>query len=173
MDSASEFGRAAGDSMQPLDSAGLRADLASTWTDIVRSLDDIRLLPRDLGPIEARAAANILHDFYTGVESIAERIALAFEGDLPQGRDWHAALLRRMATAIPGRRPELFSHEVARRLDEYLRFRHVVRHNYGFRLDRERVSQLLQGVAPLASDVAEAIARFDAFLASLSDDPTG
>lgn len=157
--------------MQPLDSIGLRADIAATWSDVLRSLDDLALLSTSLGAIETRAAATILHDFYTGVESIAERIALAFEGDLPQGRDWHAALLRRMATSIPDRRPELFNLELAHSLEEYLRFRHVVRHNYGFRLDPQRVSQLLQNVRPLASEVGAAIARFDAFLALLSDTP--
>jgi len=156
--------------MQPLDSTGLRADIASTWTDVLRTLEDIELLSDHPGTIEVRAAANILHDFYTGIESIAERIALAFEGDLPQGRDWHAALLRRMAAAIPRRRPELFSAELAHRLDEYLRFRHVVRHSYGFRLNAGRVSQLLRDVKPLAQDVGSAVAEFDRFLASLNQD---
>jgi hypothetical protein len=61
----------------------------------------------------AMALAGFLHHFYTGLESIFERIALAFEGSLPQGPHWHRDLLRSMAIEILRVRPAVLRQEYA------------------------------------------------------------
>jgi hypothetical protein len=62
---------------------------------------------------------------------------------LPSGDDWHARLLRNMALDIPDLRPPFIDIETWNVLEEFLRFRHVVRHSYGHSLDWVRTSDLL------------------------------
>jgi len=84
-----------------------------------------------------------LHNFYTGCERIFSLIMSEFNGGKPSGFDWHKRLLQRMTVAQP-ERPPVISTETAQRLDEYLRFRHIVSNVYGFDLDIARVAQLIQ-----------------------------
>ena len=81
------------------------------------------------------AVALNLHDFYTGLERLLRHIAVEVDGHVPAGAEWHQELLRQMATRLPRIRPAVFSKETIKRLDEYLRFRHVVRHVYAFEFD--------------------------------------
>ena len=92
--------------------------------------------------MEIRTAASILHDFYGALEKIFERIALVVDGDLPRGEDWHIQLLSKMASPQEGIRNSVISKELMDELKEYLRFRHLFRHIYGFELTWERFSTL-------------------------------
>jgi len=47
--------------------------------------------------IEIRASSSILHDFYTGIEKIFERIALSVDKKFPKGDKWHIDLLTQMS----------------------------------------------------------------------------
>ena len=85
------------------------------------------------------ATALNLHDFYTGLERLLRHIAAEIDGHVPAGAEWHQELLRQMATQLPRIRPAVFSKETIKRLDEYLRFRHVVRHVYAFEFDPQRI----------------------------------
>jgi len=92
--------------------------------------------------IEVRAAGSILHDFYCGVEKIFERIALAIDKSLPEGENWHIELLLQMAKPFDGIRDAIIAEESLQNLKEYLRFRHLFRHIYGFELKWERFKGL-------------------------------
>ncbi len=94
--------------------------------------------------IETRAAGSILHDFYCGVEKIFERIAVHIDGKLPKGEDWHTELLLKMAQPIKGIRDAVISKNLLERFKEYLRFRHLFRHIYGFELMGK-----IQGIIPV------------------------
>jgi len=47
--------------------------------------------------VELRAAASMLHDYYTGLKKIFRLIALELDSNLPSGEDWYKRLLDRMA----------------------------------------------------------------------------
>lgn len=119
--------------------AGLKADIDRELKNLerlVRSMSDLvkRIPPQGPTEIELRAAGSLLHDFYTGLEKIFQRIALRVDGDLPVGEDWHLQLLQRMASPLEDLRPQVITEEQAERLEEYLRFRHLFRNIYGFEL---------------------------------------
>lgn len=57
--------------------------------------------------IEVRAAGSILHDFYSGIEKIFRRVAVAMNNKLPKNEDWHKELLSQMAEPIAGIRANL------------------------------------------------------------------
>lgn len=152
--------------MSRADLQALRADVKQEWEAILRSLHDLDLLPR-VAPdsLQVRAAGSILHDFYTGLESVFSRIALAVDGSLPQGSDWHSVLLRRMAAEVPAARPPVISNDLAETLEDYLRFRHVFRHNYGFKLRWTLMAPLLATLPDVVARVEADLKGFDVFLA--------
>lgn len=124
--------------------------------------------------LEIRGLANLLHDFYTGIEKVFRHISPELNGGLPEGEAWHRRLLDNMAMDIPGVRPRLIRRETARRLDEFLRFRHVVRNIYGFELDFDRVLDLASRVEPVWAEVKTDMESFCSFLdamQSVSDRP--
>ena len=73
-----------------------------------------------------------------GLERVLHHIAAMVDGSVPAGREWHRDLLRQMGIALPQVRPEVLSAGTIKALDEYLRFRHVVRNVYAFEFDPER-----------------------------------
>jgi len=80
--------------------------------------------------VELRATGSILHDFYSGIERIFERIAVTLDGGLPEGERWHQLLLQQMEEETKGR-PAVIDSELSTRLLEYLKFRHRFRNIYG------------------------------------------
>ena len=115
------------------------------------------------------AIALNLHDFYTGLERLLRHIAAEIDGHVPAGTEWHQELLRQMATQLPRIRPAVFSKETIKRLDEYLRFRHVVRHVYAFEFDPQRIRPLAEALAGDFARVKGELAVFIDFLAGLAD----
>ena len=71
-----------------------------------------------------------LHDAYCAAETALERVVLAIDGGLPQGRRYHHDLLDRAAQDLPGVRAAVIGREVQLALRRLLSFRHVYRHQY-------------------------------------------
>jgi hypothetical protein len=122
------------------------------------------------------SAALNLHGFYSGLEQIFQHIAEELDGGLPKGEAWHRELLRQMTMGIGGVRPAIISAETAHRLDEYRRFRHVVRNVYAEYLEPERVGKLVGELAGLWERIKSELVQFAEFLEGVSradDSETG
>lgn len=119
---------------------------------------------------ELRGVGAILHDFYTGVERILERVAAELEGGLPAGPGWHRDLLQAASIDLPGIRPRVLAPSTVASLDEFLRFRHLFRNLYGFELEWGRLRPLLERVAGAWPSVQTDLDVFLAFLDSLASD---
>lgn len=115
------------------------------------------------------ASALNLHAFYTGLERIFRQIAVEIDGSVPSGADWHRALMKQMTTEIPGLRPAVLSSTTAQDLDEFLRFRHVVRTIYAFNLDPERVERLVSRLSPVFTTDRVELLRFADVLDTLAN----
>ncbi len=109
-----------------------------------------------------------LHGFYMGVEHIFENIARTLDGVIPSGTDWHKELLHQMSLEVPSVRPPVIQKETRICLDEYLRFRHVVRHGYIFNLRTARVQELASGVRECLTAVTQDLQNFIQFLQQLT-----
>ena len=94
--------------------------------------------------IELSALGAMLLGFYNGIENIFKRVTVELDQDMPQGDGWHKALLEAMTRPSPGR-PPVISPELARTLEDYLRFRHFFRSAYSFQLRWERMKELVAG----------------------------
>ena len=75
-----------------------------------------------------------LHAFYSGVERLFELIARHVDRTLPDSDTWHRDLLYQMADDLPEARPAVVSQKTMQSLDEFRRFRHVVRRVYTINL---------------------------------------
>lgn len=118
-------------------------------------------LPPDaeLDPLELGGAGAMLHSFYSGVENVLTRIALATSGALPDGPHWHRQLLQ--AAAIGDQtRQAILDDSTARFLDEYLAYRHAFRHSYMHRLAWERMAHLVQGLPEALDCFARCVSDF-------------
>lgn len=82
----------------------------------------------------------------------------------PAGQEWHRDLLRQMCIAIPALRPQALSKETCAVLDEFMRFRHVVRNVYAFQLNSERIGQLVEDGQALFDKIESELDRFSLFL---------
>ncbi|NJN93855.1 MAG: antitoxin [Anaerolineales bacterium] len=90
-----------------------------------------------------------LHSFYSGLERLFELIARHVDHHLPERETWHRDLLLQMAQDIPGLRPAVISQENGLNLDEFRRFRHLVRNVYTINLMPEKMSRLITALPEL------------------------
>ncbi len=116
------------------------------------------------------SAALSLHDFYAGLERIFRYIAVSVDQSVPAGGEWHRDLLQQMSVAPPGVRPRVLSVETVRAIDEYMRFRHVVRNVYAFNFDPERIERLVQNLRPIFEQTRLELLAFADFLEQLARD---
>ena len=121
-----------------MDKDNLENEIKIELENIERLLNEAKgLLDKNINKpifIETRAAGSILHDFYCGIEKIFERIAINVDRNLPTGENWHTDILLQMANSLKDVRGEVITSELMRTLKEYMRFRHLFRHIYGFEL---------------------------------------
>jgi predicted nucleotidyltransferase len=107
-----------------------------------------------------------MHGIYTGLEKVFEQIAREVDGELNQRSDrWHRELLEQMAADIPTVRAAVIDHQTFINLAKYLSFRHVVRSNYAYRLEPERIDANFQ---LLENDYASLVRQLNAFCDFLS-----
>jgi hypothetical protein len=100
---------------------------------------------------------------------VIERYApVSVDQSVPTGGEWHRDLLQQMGVALPGVRPQVLSARVVRAIDEYLRFRHVVRDIYTFEFDPERIERLVQNLRPIFEQTRLDLLAFADFLEQLA-----
>lgn len=114
------------------------------------------------------SAALNLHAFYSGIEHLFEVIARELDGALPQGPAWHRELLRQMAMEIPGARPAVLRPTTQSALEEYLRFRHLVRNVYAWEFAPDKLAVLVDRLPAALHDLEVDLARFREFLNAAS-----
>ena len=130
---------------------------------VERAMAAARQRPEEQDLLLDSAALN-LHDFYGGLERAFHQIAAMVDGSMPSGREWHRELLRQMGIAVSQVRPAALSGETVQLLDEYLRFRHVVRNIYAFSFDADRLERLSQRLRPCLGQVGAELLAFADFL---------
>jgi len=113
--------------------------------------------------IEISAAAMILHSFYNGIENIMIMIFKHNNEKLPNSYKWHTELLDNAFTEN-GNRKAIFDKELKETLDEYLKFRHFVRHVYGYKLKWPMMENLFYNIKANWEKIKENIIKNTKFL---------
>jgi hypothetical protein len=134
-----------------------------------RAIQAARERPEDQDFYIDSAALN-LHDFYAGLERIFQQIGTTVDGNIPTGQNWHRELLQQIHSDLPDLRPPVLSTEVVNILDEFLRFRHVLRNVYAFQFDPERIARLVNQLRPTWSQVQAELTTFASFLEQVGKD---
>ncbi|MEB3322285.1 MAG: hypothetical protein VKI81_05630 [Synechococcaceae cyanobacterium] len=160
--------------MRPEDLLELRNDLRRERRRLGRLVDSLgELRPRlRAGAETVEAAALRLHSFYTGVERALLLITRTVNGGTPrQGEGWHRRLLERMAMATE-LRPAALGEETQQRLQEYLRFRHLVRNLYSDELRPEPIEILLGDLPDVWQRLEADLVRFEAWAGDVAREGT-
>jgi len=135
--------------------------LNQTVTSLTRATQQASSVPEDFA---VRTLASYLMDFYRRCERMSERVAVILDDGLPQGENWHQALLRQVAEPRGENRPPLWSGTLLIDLDAYRRFRHVVHHKYGDDLRPDYVLELAEMAPGMMPKIQSAIAQFNNWL---------
>jgi hypothetical protein len=117
--------------------------------------------PDDPGALALAAVA--LHGWYTGVETIFERIARELDASVPSGDRWHRELLSQMSAEIPGTRPAVIERALVADLGALLGFRHFFRHAYAVTFDAQHLGAELARlfvVSPRIDTALDRLAKF-------------
>lgn len=138
-------------------------DLENAVSRAERAIQAARERPEDQDLYMDSAALN-LHDFYAGLERIFQQIGSTIDGNIPQGHNWHRELLQQMESDLPELRPPVLTTEAVKSLDEFLRFRHVLRNIYAFQFDPERIARLVTLLRPVWRRVETELTVFTSFL---------
>jgi hypothetical protein len=140
--------------------AEIEADLKDL-AQLVREIEETaRTLPPEPSHRDKAALGAFVHSFYNGIENILKRLAQEIDHSIPIGEGWHRALLRRMATEVPGVRPAVLQQETAEALEPYLGFRHFFRHAYTFHIEWEKLQPLIEKVGEVFERVRNDLERF-------------
>lgn len=91
--------------------------------------------------IELSALSSVLHSYYNGLENIFLVISKNMDKNVPSGQRWHRELLDSMFSAN-GFRGAVLDESVHEQLLDFMSFRHVFRHSYGFEMDWRRLEPL-------------------------------
>ena len=109
-----------------------------------------------------------LHSFYSGLERLFELIARHVDRRLPEGANWHRDLLKQMVEDMPEVRPAVISQETATALDEFRRFRHLVRSVYTVHLDPQKMQPLMENLLVVWSKTRDELLAIADYLEMLS-----
>lgn len=92
--------------------------------------------------IEITAAAQILHSFYNGVESVIILILKSSDKKIPNEGSWHKTLLE-MAFTDNSNNIKLFDETIKDKMEDYLSYRHFIRHSYSSELKWNEMKPLV------------------------------
>jgi hypothetical protein len=108
-----------------------------------------------------------LHGFYSGLERLFELIARHVDRTLPAGETWHRDLLQQMARDLADVRPAVIGQDSVLALDEFRRFRHLVRNVYTTNLVPSKMAGLMAALPELWSRLHAELLAFANFLEDL------
>ena len=109
--------------------------------------------------IELSAAAMVLHSFYNGIENIILMILKSYEEKLPSGNNWHMELLEK-ASIQNGDRKIIINNKLKNQLEEYRKFRHIVRHTYNYKLNWTMMEGIMNNMNTIWSKAKENLNKF-------------
>lgn len=117
---------------------------------IDRSLDSVKPLldlckKKEPDIIEMTAAAQVLHSFYNGVESVIVLFFKYMNENLPIDFKWHKTLFE-MAFGINSKNVKIIRNDIKKKLEKYLLFRHFIRHSYSSELDWNEMGPLIKEI---------------------------
>jgi len=129
--------------------------------------EEINAISGQIPESELMLCAAYLHHFYTGMESMFDRISRVIDGGTQAGGDYHRELIFSMSRPIKGVRPAIITKDLVEELDDYRRFRHMFRHAYGSELRWHKMKPLAAGIPLTINEIEKAVGKMILFLEEL------
>jgi hypothetical protein len=122
-----------------------------------------------IDPLDWAALGFTLHSAYGVLESYFLRVSKFFENAL-EPREWHKALVEKMALEIPGVRPAVLPDETVKEMTfDLMNFRHRFRNMYSEKLDPEKTAHAHRNANLLVTAFSRCHADFIGKLTSIAD----
>jgi hypothetical protein len=93
--------------------------------------------------IETTAAAQILHSFYNGVESVIILFLKDINEKMPNDSRWHKTLFE-IAFGLNSENVVIFKEDIKGQMEKYMYFRHFIRHSYSSELKWSEMETLIK-----------------------------
>lgn len=130
----------------------LKKDIIFEQSQLDTVVSKIIQIRGNASEVNIAASAVYLMNFYNGIENIMKRCAREYYRKLPRGNDWHKNLLKQSYITNRNNIP-LFNADTADKLFNYLAFRHLFIHGYGFKLDWDKMKPLIDNVEELWREI--------------------
>lgn len=139
--------------------------------DVQDEVDNIEQVVTDLLRLRTTVDPNLIDNtqkaafgafvmnFYTGIENIIKRISKEYYHKMPTGASWHKELLLQACNPSSDKIP-IFTKDLISRLNPYRGFKRLFVSGYGFKLEWDLMSALLDNIKPLWSEIKKAISEF-------------
>lgn len=148
--------------------ARINAELLDLERTVKRAIEWKERATRSNDEAYWSSVAMALHSCYTGIERVFEDIARTVDRMLPSSSHWHRELLWQMMGEVPDIRPAVIRQETRDCLEEYLRFRHLVRNAYTFNFRPGRLQELVNDLPACWKLVRDDLEAFIRFLTTIS-----
>ena len=113
-----------------------------------------------------------LHGFYMGLERLFEIIAKNIDKSFPSDNsNWHISLLKQM-TIQNNIRPSILSKTSYEGLNEFRKFRHIVRHIYSTSIAPEKMINMMKGFPEIWNQTNKELLAFADYLEELNKNIT-
>ena len=144
-------------------------DLEQIIDRILKVWSDMKKEPVDQSVYIDSVALN-LHGFYSALEKLFELILRYIDQKALPSKTWHQDLLKIMSQKTQNVRPAVISTDTYRRLDKFLRFRHLVRNIYATNLIPQKIELLIEDLGSLWPNLRRELLSFSGFLERLDRD---
>jgi hypothetical protein len=95
--------------------------------------------------IEITAAAQILHSFYNGVESVIMLLLKSMDEKTPNDSRWHKTLFE-ITFGLNSKNMMILREDLKGQLEKYMYFRHFIRHSYSSELEWSEMETLIKNL---------------------------
>ena len=95
--------------------------------------------------VEITAAAQILHSFYNGIESIVILFLKSIHENIPNDSRWHKTLFE-IIFGQNSKKIIILRNEIKEQMEKYMYFRHFIRHSYSSELKWNEMKNLVNNL---------------------------
>ena len=95
--------------------------------------------------IEITAAAQVLHSFYNGIESVVVLILKSIGEKIPNDIAWHKKLFE-ITYGDNSKNAIIIRNDLKKKMEKYLYFRHFIRHSYSSELKWDEMEILINNL---------------------------
>ena len=95
--------------------------------------------------IEITAAAQVLHSFYNGIESVVVLILKSIGEKIPNDIGWHKKLFE-ITYGDNSKNAIIIRNDLKKKMEKYLYFRHFIRHSYSSELKWDEMEILINNL---------------------------